>query len=93
MLVKHGSNLMMMRLKMIKNLCLYINTCKTTKQNVLQQIFKGGDVFKPLSWEGYKAERVKDGNFTEREKKYFDDVIGYFVSSDAAKSFSPQWED
>ena len=44
-----------------------------------------------LSWDQYKAERVKDGDFTDKEKKYFDSVIDLISSAEACINFSPSW--
>ena len=50
-----------------------------------------GDEFRPLEWEEYKQERLKDKNFSEYEKKYFDKVIPYCKSADTAVLFSNSW--
>ena len=44
-----------------------------------------------LTFDEYKSERLKDGNFTNSEKQYFDMVIGYCKSEDTAKLFSKSW--
>ena len=50
-----------------------------------------GDEWRSLSWEEYKEYRIKNGNFSEREKRYFDKVIDYCVTPETAKLFSPEW--
>ena len=55
-------------------------------------LFRTGDNFRKLSWKEYKKERIKDGEFTEREKEYFDKVIPYFKSSDTVQLFSKAWK-
>lgn len=50
-----------------------------------------GDVFRKLSWEEYKERRLKDGNFTESEKYYFDAVCGHVATAGDARRFSPAW--
>jgi hypothetical protein len=50
-----------------------------------------GDKFRDLSWEEYELERIKDGNFSFEEKKYFDRVILFCKSADTAYCFSSDW--
>ena len=65
---------------------------ETIARNIMVILKRTGDFFRPLSWDEYKAERLKDGHFTESEKQYFDQVIGYCSNAESAKSFSPVWE-
>lgn len=65
---------------------------ETIARNIMVILKRTGDSFRPLSWDEYKAERLKDGHFTESEKRYFDQVIGYCSDAESAKSFSPAWE-
>jgi hypothetical protein len=51
-----------------------------------------GDTWEPLSWGQYKKRRLKDGNFNETEKRYFDAVTKFCKSEDTARCFSPVWE-
>jgi hypothetical protein len=44
-----------------------------------------------LNWEQYKAERLKDGGFSMKEKEFFDRVQPYVNTADGAKQFSPTW--
>ena len=61
-------------------------------QNILTILGRTGDKFRSLSWEEYKTERLKDGDFTGKEKDYFDEVQHYTVSEDAARCFSDSWK-
>ena len=65
--------------------------CETIAMNIMIILKRTGDEFRDLSFEEYKSERLKDGNFTEREKEYFEQVIGYCKSPDTAKLFSKSW--
>lgn len=60
-------------------------------QNIMTILSRTGNEFRDLSWEEYKQERLKDGNFSEREKIFFDEVIEYCSSSDKAETFSKNW--
>jgi hypothetical protein len=59
--------------------------------NIMLILKRTGDTFRDLSWEEYKAERIKDGNFSEREKGYFDAVLPYCKSAETARLFSAKW--
>jgi hypothetical protein len=60
-------------------------------QNIMIILKKKGDKFKKLTWEEYKKQRKLDHNFSEGEKKYFDKVVDYCISPEAAKLFSGVW--
>jgi hypothetical protein len=60
-------------------------------QNIMKILTRTGNVFKDLSFEEYKQERLKDGHFTEIEEQYFNKVIDYCKSADTAKLFSRKW--
>lgn len=64
---------------------------ETVARNIMVILSRTGDVFRPLSWDEYKTERMKDGNFSEKERRYFDQVIGYCKSADTAVLFCPGW--
>ena len=64
---------------------------ETIARNIMVILKRTGDFFRPFTWDEYKQERLKDGHFTESEKQYFDQVIGYCLDSESAKSFSPAW--
>jgi hypothetical protein len=44
-------------------------------KNIMVILYRTGNVFRPLNWQEYKKERLKDGEFTESEKYYFDAVL------------------
>lgn len=59
--------------------------------NIMVILERTGDVFRPLSWKEYKKERMKDGEFTEGEKPYFEQVKEYCGSAYEAINFSTVW--
>ena len=59
--------------------------------NIMTILKRTGNEWRQLSWEEYKEERLKDGNFTEGERKYFDMVLSYTVSADKAKMVGADW--
>lgn len=65
---------------------------ETIACNIMVILSRTGDTFRPLSWNEYRTERKKDGDFREEEKPYFDRVIDYCESPDTARLFSPVWE-
>lgn len=60
--------------------------------NIMKILKRTGNEFRPLSWEEYKKERLKDSDFREREKEYFDKVIPYCTCPEMAKLFSKDWD-
>lgn len=60
-------------------------------KNVMAILKRKGDTFRLLSWEEYKLERKIDGSFTEREKEYFDKVVGSCEAEEKARRFSGEW--
>lgn len=64
---------------------------ETIACNIMAILYRTGNTFRELTWDEYKEERLKDGNFTESEKSYFDKVISYCKSADTAKLFSKSW--
>lgn len=60
-------------------------------ENIMIILKRTGNVFRLLTWDEYKAERLKDGNFTENEKPYFIRVMDYCLFPETAKLFSPKW--
>lgn len=66
---------------------------ETVAQNIMAILQRTGNKFRHLSWEEYKEERIKDGNFSEREKGYFLDVYDFCVSPQTAVLFSPTWKE
>lgn len=65
--------------------------CETVARNIMVILSRTGDTWRVLSWDEYKLERMKDGNFTESEKVYFDQVYGFCVAAESAEAFSPGW--
>ncbi len=66
---------------------------ETIAQNIMVILSRTGDEFRPLSWDEYKTERLKDDDFTEREKAYFDKVVPWCSSVELALQFSPTWRE
>lgn len=64
---------------------------ETIARNIMVILERTGNKFRKLTWDEYKKERMKDGGFSEGEKKYFDDVIDYCKSGDTAKLFCKDW--
>lgn len=64
---------------------------ETVARNVMVILRRTGDEFRLLTWDEYKVERLKDGNFTEGEKAYFDQVVKFCRSAETAELFSPVW--
>jgi hypothetical protein len=60
-------------------------------RNIMVILGRTGDQFRQLTWEEYKSERIKDGNFTEREKQYFQVVVQHCASAENALRFCPHW--
>lgn len=56
-------------------------------------LYNTGNKFRKLTWEEYKDFREDNGNFSNSEKKFFDQVITYCVSIDKARKFSKSWKD
>lgn len=66
--------------------------CENIARNIMVILYRTGDEFRHLEWDEYKAERLKDGNFSDIEKKYFDAVIDFCKNEDTAILFSPTWK-
>lgn len=64
---------------------------ETVARNIMVILARTGNKFRLLDWHEYKKERLKDGNFTESEKTYFDLVAGICAQEESAKNFSPNW--
>lgn len=67
------------------------NESETIALNIMRILKRTGDTWRRLEWSEYKEERLKDGNFTEAEKYYFDLALPYCVSQDTAVLFSKSW--
>ena len=65
---------------------------ETVATNIMTILSRTGDEFRKLTWEEYKQEREKDGNFSTCERSYFEEVLPYCKSADTAKLFSKEWD-
>lgn len=63
---------------------------ETIALNIMLILKRTGNIFRELSWEEYKSERLKDGNFSPSEEPYFNQVIQY-CTLEKAKTFSKSW--
>lgn len=71
---------------------LYKYESETVAQNIMTILSRTGNTFRELTWDEYKTERLKDGNFNEhKEHKYFNAVKGFCLNADRAWAFSPKW--
>lgn len=64
---------------------------ETVAANIMRILKRTGNTFRNLNWDEYKAERLNDDNFSEKEHAYFLDVIGFCASAETAVLFSPAW--
>lgn len=64
---------------------------ETVARNIMVIMGRTGDEWRELSWDEYKEERLKDGNFSISEKQFFDRVTPYCKSADTAVLFSAEW--
>ena len=65
---------------------------ETIATNIMVILKRTGDEWRELTFEEYKTERLKDGNFSEwKEKNYFEQVYPYCQSPETAATFSPSW--
>lgn len=64
---------------------------ETVAVNIMVILKRTGDVFRPLGWSEYKEERLKDGQFSDSERPYFEQVIDYCRQPETAVLFSPVW--
>lgn len=62
-------------------------------RNIMVILSKTGNTFRLLAWDEYKEHRLKDGNFSEIEKSYFERVAGFCTTEAAALSFCPTWSE
>lgn len=64
---------------------------ETIARNIMIILERTGDEFRPLSWEEYREERLKDRNFSNREKAIFEEVIPFCESANTAVLFCKHW--
>lgn len=67
------------------------NESETVARNIMVILKRTGNKFRTLSWDEYKAEREKDGQFTWSEREYFDRVSGFCTSAESAIAFCENW--
>jgi hypothetical protein len=67
--------------------------CEVIAKNIMVILSKAGDTFRLLTWKEYKKSRKKDGNFTEREERFFDKVVDRCSSEENARKFSSCWRE
>lgn len=60
-------------------------------RNIMVILSWTGDRFRLLSWSEYVEHRRRDGEFSMKEKEYFDKVVGHCISVEKARKFSPKW--
>ncbi len=56
-------------------------------RNIMAILARAGNEWRSLSWEEYRTERQKDGNFSEEERPHFDQVSKYCESAEDANLF------
>jgi hypothetical protein len=64
---------------------------ETIARNIMVILFRTGNEWRRLEWDEYKSERLKDGQFTEAEREWFDKVIDYTVCPENADKFCSEW--
>lgn len=64
---------------------------ETIALNIMKILERTGNQFRILSWDEYKEERLKDGNFSDNEKPYFIRVMDFCLFPETAKLFSQEW--
>lgn len=64
---------------------------ETVARNIMTILSRKGDVFRQMGWGEYKYERLQDGDFSEKERPYFDNVIHFCRSAETAILFAPGW--
>ena len=60
--------------------------------NIITILERTENVWRDLSWDEYREERLKDLDFNEREKGYFDTVQPYTRSAETAALFCGAWK-
>ena len=59
--------------------------------NIMLILKRTGDTWRPLSWDEYKEARKEDGNFSMKERKFFEEVSPFCTSAVQAQIFCPTW--
>jgi hypothetical protein len=65
--------------------------CETIAKNIMIILAMNGNEWRDLTWDEYRQHRIMDGSFSDNERPYFEQVIGYCKSVDTAVLFSPEW--
>lgn len=65
--------------------------CETVARNIIAILNDTGDEWREIEWDEYETRRLQDGGFSSRELTLFNKVIGYCVSEQTARLFSPNW--
>jgi hypothetical protein len=60
-------------------------------RNIMIILSRTKDEWRELSWDEYKEERLKDGNFSDSECSYFKQVLPYTLNLEVAQQFSKSW--
>lgn len=60
-------------------------------RNIMVILKRTGNTWRKMTYEEYKEERQKDGDYSGGELMYFDAVVGYTASADTAALFSKEW--
>jgi hypothetical protein len=66
---------------------------ETVALNIILILVSTGNEWRKLPEKEHKAERKKDSNYTPAELEYFRQVRDYTVSPEAARLFSPYWQE
>lgn len=61
-------------------------------KNIMVILSRTGNKWRELSWDEYKKERLKDGDFSEEEKYFFDQVKKFCNSEENAYGVSSAWK-
>lgn len=75
------------------NSVMHKSEAETVARNIMVILSRTGNTWRLLPWNEYKAERRNDNNFTMSEQSYFNNVIDYTSSEQAARLFSPVWKE
>ena len=65
--------------------------CEAVAKNLLAIFARNSNVFKPIAWNEYVNERKADGDFSENEKPYFDELIQHCKDAESFALFSLKW--
>lgn len=64
---------------------------ESVAENIMIILARTGDQWTNLSFDEYRKERIRDGDFHKWEEDLFLHVKEYCQSPEMAKSFSPNW--